>query len=253
MNRKERYSKENIKKAVQGATCIKEALVAMGLRAAGGNYRVFNKYVDKYEIDTSHFDAYETSRVLSFKERIPLSEILVENSTYSRTLLKKRLYDEGLKDRFCEMPGCDQGEMWMGKKMSLILDHINGVHDDNRIENLRIVCPNCNATLPTHCGKNSEIDKKKKECIDCGTDISKTATRCHSCSNKHRGYSGPKKEADPDWRTKPKPSRRVVKRPPPVQLQQEIKDLGYSATGRKYGVSDNAVRKWVKSYEKYGE
>lgn len=52
------------------------------------------------------------------------------------------------------MPGCGQGEEWMGKKMSLILDHINGVHDDNRIQNLRIVCPNCNATLDTHCGKN---------------------------------------------------------------------------------------------------
>lgn len=51
---------------------------------------------------------------------------------------------------------CGQGEEWNGKKMSLILDHINGVHNDNRLENLRIVCPNCNATLDTHCGKNNK-------------------------------------------------------------------------------------------------
>ena len=66
--------------------------------------------------------------------------------------LKKRLYIEGLKKRECEL--CGQGEEWKGKKMSLILDHINGVHDDNRLINLRIVCPNCNATLETHAGKN---------------------------------------------------------------------------------------------------
>lgn len=46
--------------------------------------------------------------------------------------------------------------------MGLILDHINGIHKDNRIENLRIVCPNCNATLPTHGGKNVKKQKKEK-------------------------------------------------------------------------------------------
>ena len=77
----------------------------------------------------------------------------------------------------------------MGKKMSLILDHVNGVYNDNRIDNLRIVCANCNATLPTHCGKHN---KKKRECVDCGIKISKAATRCQGCSNKNKGYNGPK-------------------------------------------------------------
>jgi len=194
MTRKEKYSKENFEKAVKEATSIKSALKNLGLRAAGGNYKVFHKYVEKYEIDTSHFETKEEIRKRTLGKytsgiKIPLSDILVENSTYGRTHLKERLYKEGLKERKCEMLDCGQGEEWMGKKMSLILDHINGVYDDNRINNLRIVCPNCNATLPTHCGKHK---KKKRECVDCGCDVSKKAKRCQSCSNKHKGYSGPK-------------------------------------------------------------
>lgn len=223
MTRKERYSKESFEKAVKEATSIKCALKNLGLRAAGGNYKVFHKYVEQYGIDTSHFESRKEIYQRSLKNylsgiKIPMNEILVENSTYNRTSLKKRLYDEGLKERRCEMKGCGQGEIWMGKKMSLILDHINGVYNDNRIENLRIVCANCNATLPTHCGKQNKKPKPKKD-------------------SKAREMA--------DFK------RRTVKRPSYSQLLQEIEDLGYSGTGRKYGVSDNAIRKWVKSYEKY--
>jgi hypothetical protein len=92
--------------------------------------------------------------------KINLCDILIENSSYSRASLKDRLYKEGLKKRECEL--CGQGEEWVGKKMSLILDHINGVNNDNRIENIRIVCPNCNATLDTHCGKKIRENIKSR-------------------------------------------------------------------------------------------
>jgi hypothetical protein len=218
MKRKEKYSKENFENAIKNANSIKDALRNLNLRAAGGNYKIFHKYVKIYNIDTSHFISREiqnkTLLVNAFIKKISLNEILVENSNYNRTSLKNRLYNEDLKERKCEL--CGQGEEWKGKKMSLILDHINGVHDDNRIENLRIVCPNCNATLPTHCkGKKGLKESEKKE------------------------------------KNNSKNKKRKVERPNYEILIKEVKDIGYNAVGRKYGVSDNSIRKWIKFYEKY--
>ena len=81
-------------------------------------------------------------------------------STYGRQHIKRRLLAEGLKEPRCEL--CGQGEIWQGKPMSMILDHINGVRDDHRLENLRMVCPNCAATLDTHCGRRNRIERAKR-------------------------------------------------------------------------------------------
>lgn len=161
---------------------------------------------------------------------------MVINSTYSTTNLKYRLYDENLKERKCEL--CGQTEDWQGKHMSLILDHINGINDDHRLVNLRIVCPNCNATLPTHSGKNVGNSKYKniingnviKKYCGCGKIIENKVNKCNNCDS----YK-----------------QRKVDRPPLEQLISEVIELGYSGTGRKYNVSDNAIRKWIRFYEKH--
>lgn len=217
--------KYELEKVVKDSKTKTECLKKMGLRAAGGNYKTITKYIEEYQINIEHFDAHQVRikkiNQMTSDKKIPLSEILVENSDYNRHRLKERLYDENIKIRQCEL--CGQGEIWNGEKMSLIIDHINGVWNDNRIENLRIVCPNCNATLPTHCGKNkTNIFSKEK------VDGRKIITEA-----KLKFYENSRKFQRPDYNT----------------LKTEIENLGYTKTGKKYGVSDNSIRKWIKFYE----
>lgn len=161
---KEHWKKENLDQAVRTSKSQSEVLIKLGLRAAGGNGNTLMKYVNLYNLDVSHFNKPGWNMIgennPGRKRKIPIEECLVINSNYGRTHLKFRLYSEGFKKRECEL--CGQDEYWKGNKMSLILDHKNGVWNDNRLENLQIVCPNCNATLPTHCGKNLYNKKIKK-------------------------------------------------------------------------------------------
>ena len=140
----------------------------------------------------------------------------------------------------CEL--CGQGELWKGRVMGLILDHINGVSDDHRLENLRIVCPNCAATLDTHCARKRRLTRVEQQCLRCGKSFRPRDGRQRYCS----------RECGMRWDRSgvPRPGARKVDRPPYTQLLREVRAIGYSATGRRYGVTDNAVRKWIRQYER---
>lgn len=73
---------------------------------------------------------------------------------------KEQLYRYGLKTEECEW--CGLGPEWNGKPIVLELDHVNGNPRDNRLENLRILCPNCHSQTDTHCGKNTAAQKLKR-------------------------------------------------------------------------------------------
>lgn len=109
--------------------------------------------INDCKLDISHFTGRRrTNRNSNFKG-IPLNEILVENSTYTNTYnLKKKLIKAGLKEEKCEL--CDIKE-WKGHPVPTELDHINGIKNDHRLFNLRIICRNCGGLLSTFAGKNS--------------------------------------------------------------------------------------------------
>jgi hypothetical protein len=240
------YSEEQARKAISTSYSWAESLRKLGLCPSGGAWRVLKKYAELWEISTQHFDPARVRETNFRTKKRPLEELLVENSPCSRQNLKRRLFQEGLKEPRCEM--CGQDENWRGRRMAMILDHINGVRDDNRIENLQIVCPNCAATLDTHCGRKNRVPKTKRSCRRCGKPFFPGRPEQRYCS----------RECGTRWnrsklRGRPVPAYRRVERPPYEQLLAEIEATSYCAVGRKYGVSDNAVRKWVKFYERERE
>jgi hypothetical protein len=172
-------------------------------------------------------------------QEIPLSDVLVEGSTYNRHNLKRRLLASGLLRPNCEL--CGQDEHWQGRLMSLVLDHINGISNDNRIENLRMVCANCAATLDTHCGRNLP---RERVCPGCGQTFVPRNIRHRHCSEKCWGTVLARAR-----RGVPQPGKRKVERPSYTQLMADVASMSFVAIGRKYGVSDNAVRKWIRWYE----
>jgi hypothetical protein len=226
---------------IKKSRSIKEVLLKLKLRPAGGNYNTIKKYIKKLNIDTSHFltkkDIINDVNIRFIKR--PIQYYLVEHNTTSAAGTKRRLFDEGYFERKCIL--CGQGEVWMGKKISLILDHKNGNHYDWRLENLQIVCPNCNATLDTHCGKN--VSKRNVELKTLGFDINKKTDLRKSSKNK---FITPKQLA---FQTR----IRKKERPHLNVLIKDVSELGYVGTGKKYGVSDNSIRKWIKQYKKTSE
>lgn len=148
--------KENLKELIKTSVNISDVLGKLGYKHSGGLYKTFYKYVKLYNLDISHFINVKRKRT-NFRKKDITKILTNEVPYYNSHNLKKYLYRLNLKQPICEL--CNQDENWNGMKISLILDHINGNNRDNKIENLRIVCPNCDAGLPTYKGKNNHKGK----------------------------------------------------------------------------------------------
>lgn len=121
------------------------------------------------------------------------------------------------------------GPEWQGKELVLVLDHINGIHSDNRLNNLRLLCPNCNSQTSTFAGRNTIYRKKNVYCNSCFRILKykNKNTLCSDCFNI---------------------KRRIVERPSKELLQKELWEIPTSILCKKYNVSDTAIAKWAKAY-----
>lgn len=199
-----RYTEDELRGAIAASESWAETLRRLGYCPSGHNWRTIKLRAAELDIDTSHFDPYAATRRRNGEGRIPLEKVLVAGSTYSRSNLKRRLYEAGLKQPCCEL--CGQGEMWRGTRISLILDHINGVRDDNRLDNLRIVCPNCAATLETHCGRNGRETLEARTCLRCGVEFIPKQRRQRYCSRECGTRWGPARRSATGWASRGAPT-----------------------------------------------
>lgn len=219
----DQYSDEEFANIVKESRSYKECLQNLGYFSNSGNSTSkLKEKIQKLNLSTEHF-------LSSSPRKLDTDIIFCDNSTVDQKTVRRWYKKGNYTPYLCSI--CGQEPMWQGKELTLILDHIDGHNHNNELINLRWVCPNCNQQLDTTNGKN-KIRKDKKPvntCVDCGIPISRGSVRCKNCDNKY------KKEHNI----------------PPVtreELKNLIRTISFVQIGNKYGVSDNAVRKWCIKY-----
>lgn len=157
MPRVRSWTDEELIAAVKVSRSYRNVLILLQLIPAGGNYEQIKRRIADLSISTAHFTGIGWNIGLKFvpNPAQPLEVLLVKDGRAQSFVLKKRLFQEGLKKPECEL--CGWAQMSLDGRIPVELDHINGDHYDNRIENLRILCPNCHSLQPTHRGRNKKV------------------------------------------------------------------------------------------------
>lgn len=153
--RLERIDPEELRAAVAASVSIRETLGRLGLGENGSTYAGIKAAMRRHGIDATHFLGQGWARGMQGKTRHrgrSLEEVLVADSPTTNTArLRQRLLRAGLKEHRCERCGLRE---WQGEPIPLQLDHVDGNRSDNRLENLRLLCPNCHSQTETWCGRN---------------------------------------------------------------------------------------------------
>ena len=221
--KKYEWDLEQIKSAVKESINFTEVLEKLGVPRQGNNTSTLKNILISNNIDYSHFTGrarvYETTYIQA-------SEYLDNSKKIKSSKLKEKLLKENLIENKCALCGIDS---WKGKSLTLQLHHIDGNHENNNLENLQLLCPNCHSQTDNYCG-TANSNTSKYYCQDCGIEITKGSNYCSVCACKHR--------------------RKVENRPSKQQLIEDFKGLkSFVKVGKKYGISDNALRKWFSSYD----
>jgi 5-methylcytosine-specific restriction endonuclease McrA len=146
-----KYTKEELINAVKTSSSMRQVLLKLNVSPYGGNYDVLRKAIDYFIIDTTHFTGQAWNKGKKLPPKVPLEKYLNNEVPIQSYKLKNRLLKDGVFKHQCM--NCNK-KTWLNQLIPLELDHINGDNRDNRIENLRLLCPNCHALTPTYRSKN---------------------------------------------------------------------------------------------------
>ena len=146
-----KYSESQLRDAVKESTSLAQTLKKLSVATYGGNYHVLRRAIKHFGLDTSHFTGQLWNKGKSIGPKQPIEKYLCNELQITSNRLKMRLLSEEILPRKCS--NCENRE-WLGQPIPLELDHIDGNHSNNRLSNLRLLCPNCHALTPTSRGKN---------------------------------------------------------------------------------------------------
>lgn len=262
MNKKEAKEQANIEfedlviKLLPISNSINDLCKKLGIRPVDGYYRKIKKIIEKNNLSTEHFGTFIIRKNYRFNSngkfvKMTDKEFFSDNSNRTGYSLLKRLIDGGYRHYCCEDCGLDE---WNGKPIKLQVHHINGNHYDNRLENLQILCPNCHSQTDTYARKNKQtnnrsflVSKRSEEILkkqdstfkpDFNEPILKEIKYCQYCGKEIHGDGN--KYCSQECSHSANIKLSVDKE----TLIEDFKTLkSYMAVGRKYGVSDNAIRK----------
>lgn len=222
------FSDEDFINIVNSSYSMTEIALKLGYAAhSGSNATRIRERIDELGLSTQHFSRGNRRLVKRNEENV-----FIENSTASQKTLRLWYKKGEYTPYICSI--CGQEPFWQGKDLTLILDHINGHNHDDRLENLRWVCPNCNQQLDTTGAKNinklAESSQEKHYCIDCGKEISYGGTRCRQCNGKLHAV--------------PLENMPVTRE----ELKQLIRTKTFVDIGKQFNVADNSIRKWCDKF-----
>ena len=273
----EKEFEDLVKKYLPLASSMNNLCNILGLRGVKGYYDKIQRIIDKYGLSTSHFRSNSALYKSYLKRKldgngrfIPMSdeEFFVKDSKRHGESIIKRLVDGGYKEYKCEGENCGINE-WNGKPLRLQVHHVNGDHTDNRIENLQLLCPNCHTQTDTYARNN--IAK---------TNGFKVTTRVNEILNGSESYFKPKDIEELKERILPSKEKKYcqrcgkeiigdgdkycslecsekARRKFEVTSEQLIKDFkeikSFTGVGKKYNVSDNAIKRRTKKLGIYDE
>lgn len=221
------WTEEEFIEAVKNSTNYSQVMRKLKIGIHGNNHKTIKRWISNLQLDISHFCKPVPPGPTIRKT---FDECFCVGSVTGRGFLKRTILAKNLFPYECSI--CHLSS-WLDQKITLQLDHINGVNNDHRLENLRFLCPNCHSQTPTFAGKRVNNYLPEKFCPDCASPIKPDRQRCRKCSLK----------ANP-----PPQHMSKIQWPEPEILLQRVKESSYVKVGKELGVSDSGVRRHLSKF-----
>lgn len=160
-----KLSDEQFVELLKKSSTISEVLFKLGYTVKGNSWGCsqVKRRMDDLNLDYSIFKGKSAVIKIGRLNNVRKKDILKENCKHQRTVLRRYIIKNNLIPYKCAICGCTE---WQGKTLSLELDHINGINNDNRLENLRFLCPNCHSQTSTYGSRNQQLNSSEYDIPD---------------------------------------------------------------------------------------